>query len=529
LKVAYLFYYQGKVESGATGHLEPKHIEPCVNSLLSTFDQIIIRDDGSENLLLATIKNPKVEYLRVPKRQGIQSGYRWAAEDCQPDDIVMLVDPHNIYDENLLREQLAKFDNPRIQVVFQDVTPFRIRVGDWAKYRTEMNGPIGAEDWASSILVRGAALKRYKAEYSDKLDPADQSYPMPHFQAWIDKFLQKDEHVSAQGPVVGDLHRHIHDDTLDLWGQLRSCYNAGFKSASVSKESFETGRNQALELLRGPSLAQKWDQVESLIGELGMAAAKFKVREDIGYWDTYWASEDVDYRFLSERPYMMAAANYVVGDVLDVGCGSGLFLNCLWNQRPHYHFPDRKYEHMSGVLQDKMPLWFPFATGIDTSRVAIQKAKAYRKFNRNRVIDFHVADFLEFAGQQDVEDTYDTVLMLDFLPYIPWQRRQDAVDLAMRITRHRIIATFPAMQLPIPSILKDKDGYTWFTNEKIADLFQGIPEPLYIYVAEMQGSYVAKWFVVADKRPVEEDWQPSIGKMSHLQKVEVKGMADGGK
>lgn len=523
MKVAYLFYYQGKVESGATGHLEPKHVEPCVNSLLRDFDRIIIRDDGSKTPLPQAIKNPKTIYLRVEKRQGLQTAYRWAASDCLPQDLVMLVDPHIIYNGALLGSQLKAFDDDlKLQVLFQDVTAFRVRVGEWAAWRSEMNGPIGAEDGIWSVILRGSALKRYKAEWSDKLDPQDQSYPMPHLQTWCAKFLEKDEYRVATGPMIGVRERHVHDDTLDFWGQLRSCYTNGFKVGQTTGRDVTSLRQVMYELARGVELSQKWLAAEQLMSELGMAAAKFGIDENRNYWDTYWAAEDVDYMFLGERKYYLRAANYVIGNVLDVGCGNGLFLNCLWNQRPHYHFEEKEYDHFSGDLVKGQQLWFPFADGIDTCRVAIEKAKSYHRFNPNRAIDFNVKDFFDLRVQ---EDTYDTVLMLDFLPYIPWQKREEAVDLAITLTRHRIIATLPATKLPIPNILKDEKGRTWWTREMIADLFHGFPEPLTIDVAEGQkgGAFdegeVTKWLVVADKRPVEDDWQPKYGTLKRLQEL----------
>jgi SAM-dependent methyltransferase len=527
MKIAYLFYYQGKVESGATGHLEPKHVEPCVKSLLSNFDRIIIRDDGSRSPLPKAIVNKKVIYLRVEPNQGIQTGYRWAATDCLPQDIAMLVDPHNIYNEKLLQEQLKMFDDDvKLQVLFQDVTAFRVRQGDWAAWRSEMDGPIGAEDGLWSVILRGSALKRYKAEWSDKLSPEDQSYPMPHLITWCDKFLSKEEHRIAKGPMIGDVNRHVHDDTLDLWGQLRSCYSNGYKVGSITAGGVSSQRQQMYELLRAPLLYQAWATVEEQMNILGMAAAKFQIDESRSYWDVYWSSEDVDYRFLAERPYYLTAANYVVGNVLDVGCGNGAFLNLLWNQRPHYHFDLE--DHISGLLEKGQQLWYPFADGIDTSKVAIEKAKAYRKYNPNRVITFNVQDFFEL--EESMEDAYDTVLMLDFLPYIPWEMRRMTIEAAMQITRHRVIATLPAMPLQPPNILKDEDGFRYYTREKLITLFEGFPEPLFYDVAEMTNQQVAKWIIVATKRPIKDDWEPRYGVRKRLEEVtgtqEMGGRAD---
>ena len=530
MKIAYLFYYQGKVESGATGHLEPKHVEPCVNSLLSNFDQIIIRDDGSKTPLPQLAKTDRlsmVTQIRVPERQGLQTGYRWAADNCMDHDLVMLVDPHNIYNEELLAKQLEEFTtNPKLQVMFQDITPYRIRTGDWAQWRTEMDGPIGAEDNIFSVILRGSALKRFKTEWSDKLNPSDQSYPLPHIQTWAAKHLQKDEYKTAEGPMVGDLHRHIHDDTLDFWGQLRSCYSNGYKVGSITQGGVSSQKQQIYELLRAPTLNQVFDNAEAMIHALGMAAAKFHIDESKSYWDVYWSSEDVDYRFLFERPYYLTAANYVVGNVLDVGCGNGAFLNLLWNQRPHYHFEGIEYDHMSGLLLKGQQLWHPFADGIDTSNMAIIKAREYRRFNPNRCINFNVQSFFEV--EENMEDAYDTVLMLDFLAYIPWQMRRMVVEAAMKITRHRVIATVPAMPLPIPNILKDEEGYRFFTRDRLITLFEGTPEPLFIDVAEMNGMDVAKWIVVADKRPLHDDWEPKYGTMKRLQEAIGAADSDGG-
>lgn len=532
MKIAYLFYYQGKVESGATGHLEQKHVAPCVRSLLTNFDRIIIRDDGSRNPLINEwTENNRVFFIRVPERQGLQSGYRWAATDCLPEDLVMLVDPHNIYDEKLLAYQLSEFDaNPKLQVLFQDVTAFRVTVGDWAAWRSQMDGPIGAEDGVFSVVLRGSALKRFKVEWSDKLNPTDQSYPMPQLQTWCAKHLQKDEYKTAQGPMIGDPCRHVHDDTLDFWGQLRSCYSNGYKVGSITQGGVSSQKQQIYELLRAPTLNQVFDNAEAMLHTLGMAAAKFQIDESRSYWDVYWSSEDVDYRFLFERPYYLTAANYVIGNVLDVGCGNGMFLNLLWNQRPHYHFEDVKEDHVSGILQKGCQLWYPFADGIDTSSVAIEKAKAYQKYNRNRTITFGVRDFFEL--EENMEDAYDTVLMLDFLPYIPWQMRRMAVEAAMKITRHRVIATVPGMPLPIPNILKDEDGYRHYTRDKVITLFEGFPEPLFIDVAEMNPivstTDPAKWVVVADKRPVEDDWEPKYGTMKKLEAA-IGAADDGGR
>jgi SAM-dependent methyltransferase len=359
-------------------------------------------------------------------------------------------------------------------------------------------------------------LKRYKAEYLDKLSAEDKSYPIPHIQRWISsaKLVKDTDWVHV-------LHAGDHDDRLDLWGQLRSCYNNGFKAATITLEGISAGRQQTLGMLRAPSLAQKWMQVEQLMSELGMAVAKFQIREDKNYWDTYWTGEEPDARFLAEHLYMLVAANYCVGNLLDVGCGNGLFLHFAWNRRPHFHQHER-YDHPGYVVSKGAVVFPPFGQGIDTSPVAIQMADGYTKANPTGKAAFQVHDFLTEPGIRYADDHFDTVTMLDFLPFLNEGERQVAMDAAFRIARHRVIVTLPAFPLPIPNMLKR----VW-TRDEAVTLFKGF-QHVTIDAAEIDdvlGS-ITRWILVGDKRPCDDPWHPKSYEGKPLEQPAV-APADG--
>jgi SAM-dependent methyltransferase len=236
--------------------------------------------------------------------------------------------------------------------------------------------------------------------------------------------------------------------------------------------------------------------VEDGLWNLGAAYGKFirgKLPDDAGFEDVVFSEEPQSY-MVAARQYMLVANTFVVGSVLDLGCGDGLFLNCVWTMKPHVHDerPGKYYHPADGAHSAIMGP--PFAFGVDKSTVAIRSAKTAMQ-NNSKVIAFEVGDITKInvgVPPNPSDDFVDTVTLLEVLEHLPIEQVQGVIDVALRLCRHRVVVTVPAREIPMtPNHVKP-----YFIEQELKSLFRKfVRSDLY-----MADDY--RWLVVAHKRVI---------------------------
>lgn len=492
MKVATVFYY-ADVNDRRYSHLRPDHVERCLISLGNCgIEAILIRDDGSQPWLRPHDYGADegipvgvvTELYNSPRRIGINQGMLMMADKVNDDDLVLHVDPHEIFYPDKMQEVYKAFqDEPELQCLMLGLIPGRIARGTWAAYRSDyVDNKIGV---MLSMMCRGTLYKRYAAEYLSKLKPTDMSWPMSHFERWIltvwPDEAERKKHFREWKGIVGK-----HDDDLDFWQHLESIYNNGRKAGETDLKGLPPQRQLAVKTLRSKNIADCFNTLEAMLWRLGASEALWHIDDKMNYSDCYFVGEDCDPRAATERPWMAAIDKWTIGSVLDVGCGNGLFGLYVWSMRPHVHDERKGKAYNHGGEPHSAILGLPHYFGIDTCRIAIEKA---RKANQEtaKLLTFSVGDLFE----EKSEDAYDTVIASEFLEHIPDERRQEAVDIMRRLCRHRVIATVPNQEM------SQGDHYKgFFTEQELRELFKAFLR------VEVEYADQLRWIVIGHKREV---------------------------
>jgi 2-polyprenyl-3-methyl-5-hydroxy-6-metoxy-1,4-benzoquinol methylase len=112
-----------------------------------------------------------------------------------------------------------------------------------------------------------------------------------------------------------------------------------------------------------------------------------------------------------------------------------------------------------------------------------------------KTLNFILDDFLGWVvGEPPAfgEDSYDTVVMSEVLEHLDEKQRKKALDVAWKISRHRVIVTLPLKDVNEPSHLK-----AFWTAKEAEELFKDYVKKVTIGFADP-----SRWIIVAEKREV---------------------------
>lgn len=277
-RCAVIFHYEAKDKRSS--HITRKFTRRSINNLHACgVERIIVKDDGSN----PSFKSESVEILRT-EHEGINAGIKRIATMFKPEDSVMLVDPHNIYNHSALTDAYNILSEPESMAILQLGIATRIKHGPWTTVVTDLwNNGQGTWERNMSVILKQPALVRYVDEYLGKIDSKDTSFWIGHLESWIKATYKRDE----QWLLVP--RSCMHDSQCDMWQYFESAYNNGSKSAMITPG---TPWQDKIPRYRGSYAATYLRQIEQALWALGYIAEKYHVDEKTRYNDLLFNHEE---------------------------------------------------------------------------------------------------------------------------------------------------------------------------------------------------------------------------------------------